>query len=441
MNRFLRTAYASTLAYLCLALLPALITGVAMPFAAFSCLYFGLLLTLLPAASKKLAGKEPLFTLLGAVVALFGFALLAILHCPLLHYFVHLAGILFAVAFLFLLRHRTTHADFKAKYQFIAVLVLIVIGFIYLSLLAGVDRNGDVPVQSENVRLAVNGIVPFAITLLMTGVLLLRGLRAQAGVVDERAFNLRQLRDTLIYAALVTVVFLIDPFVYLKKAVGFLLNDVLRPVASFLARLLSEFLYLISCTRPEAGTPMPTPVPTADPNQLPVTKPVEVTPEHYYLEGDKLTLTLSYIFVAITALILLAILAFQIRKLIKRLRGGSKNRGRGYPHETREALSPETAEVGARRPRKRSEDPRERIRYLYAEFLRFLSKAPIRIRRTDTCGEIERRAEKGLNTDPSNLSDLTELYEKARYRQNDAPTADEAARMKTLLARIRNSNK
>ena len=70
MNRFFRTAYAMTLAYLFATILAVLITGVKVPFAAFSCLYFGLLIALLPAASQKLSGKEPLFGCIGAAVAL-----------------------------------------------------------------------------------------------------------------------------------------------------------------------------------------------------------------------------------------------------------------------------------------------------------------------------------------------------------------------------------
>lgn len=438
MNRFFRTAYASTVAYLILALIAALITGVPVPFPAFSCLYFGLLVTLLPAATHKLSGKERLFVPLGALTALLGFVPLALWRCPLLHYLIHGVGMLFGVVFLSVLRHRTTHADFKAKFQFTTVVVLVAIGFVYLMLLVGVDKSGILPGQSENVRVAVNGAVPFAITMLVTGVLHLRGLRAQAGVVDERAFNRRQLRDTLIFAAIVTVVFLTDPVSYLKTAADFLLNDVLRPAAAFLARILAAVLKLISCARPEAEEPAPTPVPTNDPNTLPAAELAETEPEQYYYEGGDVSYTLSYIFLAIAALVLALILAVELRKLIKSLRKRNKNRGRGYPHETREKLSPKAKPRDADHPRKRSADPRERIRFLYAEFLRYLRKIPVRFHKSNTCGEIERRAKTGLHADPSDLGELTELYEKARYHQDEPPAEADAQRMKTLLNRVKN---
>ena len=45
--------------------------------------------------------------------------------------------------------------------------------------------------------------------------------------------------------------------------------------------------------------------------------------------------------------------------------------------------------------------------------------------KTDTCGEIETRAERHRIADPSVLSDLTELYEEARYREEEPPTEDD----------------
>lgn len=441
MNRFFRTAYAATLAYLCMTLFAVLITGVNMPFPAFSCLYIGLLLALLPEISPKQAGREPLFILIGAAAALLGFLPIMLLHCPLTHYVVHLAGIAFAAAFCPLLRHRTTHSDFQAKYKFTVVLLLILIGFIILALLSGIGESGIVLIQSENVRLAINGVVPLAIVLLVTGVLLLRGLRAQEGVVDEKAFNRRQLRDTLLFAAIVTAVFFVDPFFYLKKAAAFLFTEAVRPAAFFLARMLSALLNLMACARPETEQAAPTPPPTSDPKEMPIAQLAETKPERYWIEGKDLSLVISYIFLAVAAVVLLVILALQIRKLIKSLRKRSKNRGRGYPHETRETIP--AAAVARRRdkPKMRSEDPRERMRYLYAEFLRYLRRIPIRFGEANTCREIEKRAKNGLYVGSADLSDFSDLYEKARYRQKDKPTDTEARRMKKLLDRIKKRQK
>ncbi len=438
MNRFFRTAYAASLVYLCLTLLVVLITGVSMPFPAFSCLYFGLLLYLLPGAFPRLAGRERMFRILGAATAVLGFLPLALWRCPAIHWFTHLAGLAAAAAFLSLLRHRTTHSDFLAKYRFTAILLLLLVGFVYLALLTGIYQDGQVSKRSEALRQALNSAVPYAIVLLGSGVLLLRGLRAQEGVADEQAFRRRQLRDTLIFAAIVTLVFAVDPFAYLHKAASFLFHDVLRPAARFLIQLLDQLLQLLARKKPlTASEPAPTPEATADPGLMPVTEPVEAEPERYYVDGGDLSLTIAYIFLAIAALILLLILALQIRKLIRTLRQRGQNRGGGYPHETREALSPEEGTRRTGRLKRRGEDPRARMRRLYGEFLRYLQKARVRFDRTNTCGEIRRYAKRNLIADSSLLAAFTVLYEQARYRLKDAPTAADARRMKALLDRIK----
>ncbi|MBR5095123.1 MAG: DUF4129 domain-containing protein [Oscillospiraceae bacterium] len=436
MNRFFRTAFSTTLVYLCLTLFGVLIARARMPFLAFFCLYLGLLLSLLPGVSGRLAGKERLCMAIGAVTAMLGFLPLALWHSPTLYWLIHLLGIGAAAVFRSSLRHRTTHSDFMAKYEFTAVALLILIGFVCLATLTGIYRDGESSARGEAVSLAVSGIVPYAVVLLGSGVMLLRGLRAQPGMVDEQAFRRRQLRDALIFAAVVALVFAADPFVYLAKASSFLLDDVLRPLARALGRLLLALLRSTPLPDRRAEETLP-PMETVDPQQLPMLEPAEEAVEHYYFEGDDLTLTIAYIFIAATALVLLYILARQIRKLVLELRGHSNDRGSGYPNETREALPPQEESGRKGRPKRRSGDPRERIRYLYGAFLRCLGKRRVRVGRTDTCGEIRRRAEKRSVADPPTLSELTRIYESARYRMEETPSGADAQAMEELLDRIR----
>jgi hypothetical protein len=288
------------------------------------------------------------------------------------------------------------------------------------------------------VQLAVNTIVPMTITLLVTGVLLLRGLRAQEGVVDEKAFNRRQIRDTLIFAAIVSVLFAVDPFPYLRQGLFAIVNNVIRPAAGALARGFAWLLNLLSCTPVPIEKTQTTPEPTLDPEGPPLVPMAETEPEHYYIdEGPDLTMTLAYIFLALAAAALLAILAVQIVKLVRKLKNRGKKRGRGYPHEEREKLSSEDEPDGGRKPRKRSEDPRERMRYLYGEFLRHLRRIPVPYERSSTCGEIRDKAQAWMDADPNDVSDFTDLYEQARYREKENPTDADARRMKNLLARMR----
>ena len=435
MNRFFRTAYATTFVYLCLSLFGVLITRAKMPFPAFSSLYFALLLCLLPGISQRLRGKEPLFYLIGALTALLGFVPLALCHCPTVHWLIHAAGIAAAALFVSILRHRTTHAIFMAKYEFTVVLVLVLIGLVCLAMLTGVYRDNESTARAEALNLAMSGLVPYATVMLASGVLLLRGLRAQPGI-DERAFNRRQLRDTLIFAVLVTLVFTVDPFLYLRKAIFFLVNDVLRPSARWLVQLLAAVLKskTVHEHQPEATLP---PEELTDVKPMPTAAPVETEPVEYFVDSHDLSLAIAYVLIAIAMLGLLYLLALQIRKLVRNLRSRALGFGNGYPNETREALPPKEGAGRAGRPKRRSGDPRERIRCLYADYLHYLSRLRVRFGEANTCGEIRDHAQERLIAEPEKLSALTALYEKARYRLKEAPSETEASAMKELLEGIK----
>ena len=119
-------------------------------------------------------------------------------------------------------------------------MLVVLIGFGCLFTMTDIYQDGQASARSETLRQAISGTVPYAIILLTSGTLLLRGLRAQLGIAEEQAFNRRQLRDVLIFAVLVTLVFAVDPFVYLKKALSFLLDEVLRPSVRALRQLLAS---------------------------------------------------------------------------------------------------------------------------------------------------------------------------------------------------------
>ena len=436
MNRFFRTAFSTTLVYLYLTLFTVLITGVRMPFPAFSCLYLGLLLALLPGVHRKQSGKKLLLYLMGAMTAMLGFLPLALWHCPMSHYVIHSLGIAAAAAFLPLLRHRTTHERFLAKYQFTAVSLLILIGVICLATQTGSKTGGAASARAEAFSLSINNIVPYAIVLLVSGVLLLRGLRAEEGVVDEQAFNRRQLRDTLIFAILVTVVFAVDPFIYLQKAAIFLINDVLRPAAGLLSKLLTALVRLVTVHRPEQE------MRSTEEGMAPGAAPVggddpETVLENIDFENGTPTDTLSNIFVVAAALVLLWILVRQLMRMIRNLRARSQKRGGGYPNEIREMLPQEEGAGREKKPKKRSADPRERMRYLYGEFLHYLNSLKVGFGKTDTCGEIQSHAKRRGIADQPTLSDFTALYEQARYQLEEAPAEEDARSMKELLDKIK----
>ncbi len=437
MNRFFRTAYSTTLVYLCLTLFGVLITSVKIPFLAFSCLYFGLLIFLLPGMSQRLIGKERLFYVAGAMTAVLGFLPIALWRCPMIHWLIHLSGIASAAVFLSILRHKTTHRLFLAKFEFTAVSLFILIGLVFLAIRTVIYQSGQASERYAAFRLAMNGIAPYAIVLLASGVLLLRGLRAQPGrAIDEQAFNRRQLRDTLIFAILVTLVFAADPFVYLGKAVSFLINEVLRPSSRFLARLLVSLLKSMSF-RNQPAEDSPSTEEAANLKPVPAAEFAQAQTEQNYIEENDLTPIFDSVCLAVLMLILLVILASQIRKLVRILRKRSRDRWSGYPNETCETLPMKDGMSREGKPKRRNSNPRERIRYLYGEFLRYLHKSRVQFDDASTCGEIQHSAEKQSVANPSMLSELTALYEEARYRMQEMPTEADARVMKDLLDRIK----
>jgi hypothetical protein len=441
MNRFLRTAYSTSLVYFVLAFIAALSTGVGMPFPAFLCLYFALLIILLPNAVPKLKGRGALLILPGVLLALLGFLAVKLYRCPSAHYIVHGLGLIAAAIFLGALRHRTTHDDFEAKFRFSVIAVLAFVAVMYLILLFGSTEELVVPIKKEYVKQAVDHGVPIAIMLLVTGVLLLRGLRGLQGTMSEKDFNRRQLRDVLVYGSLVSVVFMINPYLY--RGLRWFVNSVLHPAGQGVVWAFNKLLELLANKRMD-----PFEVPDVDTTPAPseyVPAPqtdmfVDKEPEHYMIDdADEGTLyrTLLYIFIAVAAAILLTILIIELVKLIEKLRERAGGRGRGYPNEIREALGDEDTGNRAEKPKKRGE-PRIRIRYYYREFMRLLRREHVRIEASDTCGSINDRARKTRRGKEEELSEFRELYEKARYRAEEAPAEQDAARMKTLYEELKN---
>ncbi len=438
MNRFFRTAYAATFVYLFLALIAGLFTGVSVPFLSFLCLYFGLLLALLPCGMPKLQGREAVFVLLGVPLALLGFLPIHLYGGTILSYVAHGLGVLGTALFCHTLKHRTTHGDFAAKFRFSAVLILVLIAYLYLSLLVGVTAEDILPVRKAYVSQALDHVVPIAIMLLVTGVLLLRGLRGLEGVTDERAFNRRQLRDVLLYGSMVGVIFVLDPFPYLYRGVAWCIGRVARRFVWAFNGLLD----LLANKEPRFDPP--TPEATSDPSDYILPPPshqvTEREPEQYKInEVGETTLyrTILYIFLLALAAVLLVILIVEVRKLIQKLRDRGASRSRGYPNEIRESLDEGPADRRAAKPKKYSGDPRMRMRYLYGEFLHLLSRVPIHIAPGDTCGQIHERARRVMHVNGRDLEAFQALYELARYRESEAPTSQDAARMKTLFARLK----
>lgn len=380
MTRFFRTAFAETLAYTGLALIATGATGVETPLLSFACLLLGLLIVLLPEALPKLSDKRPLLIVLGIAAALLGLLPLLVLQTPVIHYVCYGAAVLFGAFFLRILRHETTYNNFKARFGFITVVLVIVIAYLLLFSSAsfrdtGTRRDGAL-FSMESVKTAMGGLFAHVIVLLATGVLCLRGLRAQQGAVNEQAFLKRQVRDAVVF---VTVTGLVFSAVPLYRIIwNYLLNSVVAPGAQAIARLIESVVS--GALKPSGGEPM-TPSATAAPMQevptatTPPGNPGGIVGALTEVAGPPVGEPKSgvWIRIAIAAVILGALIAVAAVILVKTLRR-LKKYDRGYPNETREEL-PETEQPKkAEKPARYSADPRKRMRYLYADFLKRVRK-------------------------------------------------------------------
>ncbi len=384
MTRYFRTVYATSLTCMLLTLITTVATGVHMPFSSFSCLLIGLLLFLLPNVVQKLEDRHTLFALLGAAAALLGFLPILLTRCPAFHYISHALSILAAALFLTTLRHGTTHNNFKARFSFILVIVLCLL--VYFIVSATTVRRVSNSVQSkpildpENLKLALNDIIPYAIVLLSSGVLCLRGLRVQHGAVDERSFRRRQLRDALIFVAAVSTVFIMAPL--LKAGWELLVENVFAP-------LLRLFAGLVERAATGAAQPNST-IPSAAASASPpaeITSPVTPGPVAVGTEITNGTPPPAELKSSTPLLTVLTLLAFAIVIaiawiiLVKAIRRWKKYE-RSYPNESCEQLPETDQPKKADKPTKRSADPRKRMRYLYADFLKHLRKTATQRMRT-----------------------------------------------------------
>ena len=441
MNRFLRTVYSVTYVSLFLTLFLVFGTGADVPLPAFLCLYFGMMIALFPSIFDRLAGKEPVFLPIGVLAALLGYLPILLSGCPVVHSIAYGISLFSGVLFYFLRRHKTTHAFFTGFFRTTVIVAAAVIAFITLMLIPAFYGTGAVSFGWDRIVCIANNVIPVLIMLLTTGILLLRGLRAEQNGIDDRAFKRRQIRDLLIFAALVGVVYAFHPLQYLRAALVFLRDKALLPAILWLYRLLQRTFDAVGgafLNKQYVSEIKDAPQPEPDPTPL---EPSTIFAGNTEIKDHRIDIpyeTVLYILLAFVTVVLVILFVIAFRKLIRKIRS---RKNQGYPNETVEKIEEETPEVREKKPKKLSADPRLRIRYQYAEFMKHLKDRRVRLKKSDTCGEIGMRARNELHADEAEMNAFSDLYERARYCAAEAPTEDDAKRMKSLLGRIRQDDR
>ena len=436
MNRFFRTAYYTIYVYIYLVLFVVIPTGTEMPLPAFLCLFFGLFVGMIPDIFDGEPGKKPLFAVLGSLLALLGFPVLRLFGSGWMHYLGYGLGLLACLLLCLFGRQPTSHKLFMDSLRKTVILAAITI-FIVLLVLVPVFIDGKlIDFGTEQLSILMGSLIPVIIMLLAVAVLHLRGLRSLQGGINRNAFRRRQLRDLLLFAAVVTIVYAFNPLAILGKGAAWIYNEALVPLLSLIAKALSDlfrnrfdfnwnFGHVYEYEDLEGN-------PTNPAEQMPQE---EVVPTESMPDAAEPSNNVLYIAVVILVLAIVLIHFLMLRKR------KPKRSGQGYPNETVEAFEVEEEKKKEPIPRKRSMDPRIRIRYRYREFLKYLYRLRVPVENTNTTGEIEVKSKDVITVDQEALDAFSTIYNRARYQQSENPSASDAEKMNELFMSIKQDHR
>lgn len=427
MNRFLRVAYITCFLYTLSGLGLEGFTGLEFPIFCFVALYAGLLVFMLQGVIPTLEKFRLLLQICGVMITICGF--LPLIHHSLGFIIVYLLNAAITFVLAVKLNYNSIHRDFAAKFKF-SIIVMMLIFAVALILSGGTDTF----INQEHMRNATQHAVPCFIVTLAMGVLLLRGLRAVIGIVDERQFNKRQLIDTIIFFAACIVFWATDALNLITRGLEWMLSTIIMPIINQIAYWLSSLFDLMVNQNPlPMGTDAPvTPAPTYD---IELTPPPEGVIDPSNNGSTQVDFEFfKYMVMIAAALLVIVILWIIVTKLLKRGKHGSSI---GYPNETREDLGIMLDDRTERPISRFNRNPRMRIRYLYQEFMRHLSLGGVSIEKSDTCADIEKRSRIAIFSKQDEIAEFSDVYRKARYDMDTEPVNDDAERAKRLYNSIR----
>lgn len=427
MNRFLRISFIAGMAYTLVSLLVGSITGVMYPFGCYAMIWLGTLIFMLGAIIPKLNRYDILFKISGIIIEAAGFIFIIINKCIPAYYVIHAIMLIGSVLLAVFLKHNTIHRDFAAKFKFSVIALLLL--FCLMGLMTGGSENVFFNMDFT-VAAMINSIPSFIISIVM-GILLLRGLRAAVGIVDETEFNRRQLRDTVMFfggCVLVIVTGLPGLLVRLTELIA---KTLINPMLLWCEKLLYNLVELLANKKPQylpnnqgvvESTPNAvdiTPMPTMGTTQPNTAAPVE----------DKSNEMIKILLILFAIIIGAVILYIVISKLFKR---GKRVVSFGYPYEESETIE----DNGKRREKpisRHSRLPRQKIRYYYYTFLRHIHSKGGELKRSDTCEQVADTADKLAKGHTQELMEFSNFYRKARYSFSEEPTSEDAKQAKRLL--------
>ena len=265
---------------------------------------------------------------------------------------------------------------------------------------------------SRNFEALENGPISFAVSYMLLSVILLRTLRHDVSVINERRFKL----FNIAYVAAVAVIgFLLSLDIVLRgfrAVINFIANNIVHPVLMFLTFIIYFVLGLIF-------------------NIEEVVEEIDEDPEIVeigdmlpgFQEGEEpgiVATIIMYILVAALILLALYLLVKLTRYLIKKLRDRKRPSTRMDSGGIRTPLSFERIEVPNQQKSRRAKQ--NQIREIYRKFLALCREREIDIKQFMTSQDVENAAAEHFNKPQS--QELREMYIKVRYADADFSKED-----------------
>ncbi len=432
MNRFLRVSFIVGILFVVISVFAGSFTGAMYPLGCYMMLWLGTLVFMLGVIIPKLQKHEEMLRIAGIILSLIGFVFLIILRRPKAFYIIQSVFVLLSFILPSTLKYNTTHRDFAPKFKF--TMIVIALLFCVMGIFTG--GTEDSFLDTDYTVAAMINSIPVIIISVVMGILLLRGLRAVTGMVDETEFNKKQLRDTLIFFAGCIIVFISGLLNALKWFLELIAEHVINPLFIWVSKMLYQIEQLLKNKNPSFNLkPLS---PSESQNGMDITPaPNYETVTNAPGKVEQNSNDLARFLLAVLALAIVSVIIYLIiRKLFKR---GRRAVSYGYPNEVCEMV--DEPEKKKQRPLSRyNGSPRLKIRFYYAEFLRYVHRRGGKLRRADTCAEVEITASLLDQHLREEVGELTDEYRQARYDLSDEPTNEAAKRAKQLLNSIKKWN-
>lgn len=282
---------------------------------------------------------------------------------------------------------------------------------------------------------SIQSIFPYLILAIISAVFLLRHLRVGGEMEQIGVYEKQQFIELSIFLIVCVLLTLLKVPVHILEGFSLIYHQLLIPLVtvliSIIGVLLSVLIYL--------GALLISVIPNTKKSQEVKTIFGDMVKEEADKIGFNSAQTFDYVpilyFFGAIALVVVVFLVF------RRLMGSIYQQDApGGIIETRESLTDISAKPSRNR-RKRPKNTRDAARYYYGNYMLLLLKKQVELKVNDTTTEINSKYTNFISHDSSDKSkastDLTSIYQEARYQLSKEISEEEAAKVKELYNHIK----